>query len=94
MAQAPHRLEQRSRLLASRLTTLRKDLVASLAAPGERPPFTETMTREAALDWWARHRNDQYGAEVLRRMDPVQIAELDASLYAHVNQPPQEVPLA
>ena len=81
-----HRLEKRARMLASRMTQIKDGLTSQL----DGRPFTEAKTRTAALDWWARHRNDQYGAEVLRRMDPVQIAELDQSLYAHVNR---EVPI-
>jgi hypothetical protein len=82
VAAAPHRLEQRSRLLASRLSALRDDLRASLAAPGERPPFTEAMSESAALDWWAAHRYDQYGMKVLQAMPPDRIAQLDAALTA------------
>jgi hypothetical protein len=77
---APHRLEQRSRLLASRLTALRDNLRSTLADPGERPPFTEAMTQSAALEWWAAHRYDQYGLGVLQRMPPDRIAQLDLAL--------------
>lgn len=77
-----HRLEKRARMLASRVGQIRDGLASQL----DGRPFTEAKTRSAALDWWAQHRNDQYGAEVLRQMDPVRIAELDAALYAHVNQ--------
>lgn len=83
-----HRLERRARLLASRIDAAGRGLGSILGGR----PFTDAKTRSAALDWWSQHRTDQYGAEVLRQMDPVQIADLDAALYAHVNQ--QEVPRA
>jgi hypothetical protein len=69
-------------MLASRVSQIKDGLASQL----EGRPFTEAKTRTAALDWWAQHRNDQYGAEILRQMDPVGIAELDAALYQHVNQ--------
>lgn len=76
-----HRLEKRARMLAGRVAQVKDGLTAQL----DGRPFTEAKTRTAALDWWAQHRNDQYGAEVLRQMDPVQISQLDAALYQHVN---------
>lgn len=76
-----HRLEKRSSMLASRMRQVGDGLASQL----DGRPFTSAMTRSAALDWWAQHRSDQYGAEVLRKMDPVRIAELDQALYAHVN---------
>lgn len=77
-----HRLEKRASMLASRMRQVHDGLTSQL----DGRPFTSAMTKTAALDWWAQHRHDQYGAEVLRQMDPVKIAALDQALYAHVNQ--------
>lgn len=81
-----HRLEQRAQLLAGRMDTASKGLAQQLGA-GDRPPFTTAMTRTESLDWWRQHRHDEAGAEVLARLRPWDIAQLDADLQAHINGP-------
>lgn len=71
-----HRLERRSRLLASAITARVEALRDSIASPGERPPFTEHKTEKEAFAWWRAHFNDEYGQRVLERMQPDRVAEL------------------
>ena len=80
MADLGHVLERRATLLAGKLTARKRILVQSLAPKGQRPPFTEQLSKADALAFWQAHRNDQQGAEVLARMNDVDIAELDAAL--------------
>ena len=83
MADGTHRLERRSKMLAGRMQSTSRALGNQLGGH----PFTSAMSQPEALAWWAQHRNDQYGAQVLRQMDPTKIAELDAALYRYVNAP-------
>lgn len=80
MADYGHVLERRATLLAGKLTARKQMLVESLSPKGQRPPFTEQLSKADALAFWQKHRNDQQGAEVLARMNDVDIAELDAAL--------------
>lgn len=88
-----HRLERRSQLLATRLKERVEAMTNALAPPGQRPPFTTTMTKNAALDWWAKNRYSDVGKMALSRYTPDQIAELDATL-ARRNQAALEQPTA
>lgn len=88
-----HRLERRSQLLATRLQERVEAMRNALAPPGQRPPFTTTMPKNAALDWWGKHRYDDVGKSALANYSPDQIAELDATL-ARRNQAALEQPTA
>lgn len=86
-----HRLERRSTLLGRRMGAA-ADALAAQIGEGERPPFTEARTRNEALDWWRTHRHDEYGARVLERMPPWEIARLDADLGARMSGEEEAVP--
>ena len=86
MAEAQHRLERRATLLAGQMDTASKGLAQQLGA-GERPLFTTPMTKNESLAWWREHRHDEAGAQVLSRMQPWDIARLDADLQAFINGP-------
>lgn len=75
-----HRLERRAKLLSAGLQARREALRMALAAPGQRPPFSEQLARPAALSWWRKHRGDELGARVLANMRPDSILELDQAL--------------
>ncbi len=75
------RLEQRATRLGQRMRELSATLATHLGA-GERPPFTTAMTKSESLAWWGLHRHDEYGATALARMQPWDIARLDADLGA------------
>jgi hypothetical protein len=75
-----HALERRARVGGERLRARIRVVANSLARPGERPPFTTALTDREALAFWRRHRFDAVGAEVLARMRPAQIQELDLTL--------------
>jgi hypothetical protein len=55
-------------------------LKQAVAPPGQRPPFTEQLTKREAVAFWQQHRYDSTGAEVLARMKPADILELDTAL--------------
>ena len=80
MAGTEHRLERRTRLLTLRVRERVDRLRDELAAPGQRPPFTEAKTAAEALAWWRAHRHDDLGQRVLARYTPDQIADLDVAL--------------
>ena len=73
-------LERRAHMLAGKLTKNKEMLRDALAPPGQRPPFTEQMTKREAIGWWREHRFDKYGQEVTSRMKPVDVMELDRAL--------------
>jgi hypothetical protein len=81
---AAHRLETRARTLTARLNERVTAFRDALAPPGQRPPFTEAMSRAQALQWWAKHRLDDLGKQALARYTPDQVAELDAELARHL----------
>ena len=74
---AQHPLERRASMLATRIKVLRDALRDAVAAPGERPPFTEHHSAAEAFAWWRLHRHDEYGQRVVERMRPEQVARLD-----------------
>lgn len=86
-----HVLERRSRLLAQAMTRTSEGMAQLMQGPGGRPPFTEHMTSNASMDWWATHRTDKYGQAVIESWmanDPAQgmvtLQELDAALARRV----------
>ncbi len=80
MPEIPNVLERRASMLAGRISARKEIIRDAFAPPGQRPPFTEQLTRAEALDFWRRHRHDRVGAEVLARMRDQDIVELDAAL--------------
>ena len=80
MADVDHLLERRAKLLASKLTA-RKDLLRqTLAPPGQRPPFTQQLSRPEALAFHRQHRYDPAYADYYKRLGPEGILELDNAL--------------
>jgi hypothetical protein len=73
-------LERRAHMLAGRLSKNTQMLRDALAPPGQRPPFTEQMTKADAVTWWRAHRFDKYGQDVVARMQPADVMELDQAL--------------
>lgn len=80
MADTPHLFERRVKLLAGRLQKDKALLVQAIAPPGQRPPFTEQLSKRDALNFWRAHRQDGIGKEALSRMKPEAIMELDLAL--------------
>ena len=80
MSNAEHILERRAHLLAGKLSARRDLLVQALAPKGQRPPFTEQMSKPEAVAWWRAHRYDDLGKQVLDRMGPADVMELDQAL--------------
>jgi hypothetical protein len=87
------RLELRSQMLANAIVRRRDALAGSLAAPGDRVPFTERLPKGEALTWWRANREGPLGQEVLKRWqqaDPtgamIRIAELDRALAEMYDQ--------
>jgi hypothetical protein len=78
-----HRLEKRSEMLASRMRAY-TDALAKQLGEGDRPPFTEALTRTESLTWWRAHRDDDFGRAVLERMRPLDVARLDVELARFV----------
>ena len=81
------RLEHRSDLLAQKMRDT-ADRLSRQLGQGDRPSFTTPLARSAALDWWRAHRHDEYGAAALARLQPWDIAQLDADLAAAMNPEP------
>jgi hypothetical protein len=75
-----HILEHRAHLLADALLARKKLLVEMLAPKGKRPLFTEQLSKPEALRWWQKHRYDALGKQVLDRMQPGDVMELDQAL--------------
>lgn len=82
---AQHPLERRATMLATAIRRQKDALRDSVAAAGDRPPFTEHHTEREAFAWWRLHRNDEYGARVIERMKPDQIAALDLWLTRSID---------
>lgn len=61
----------------------------SITPKGGQPPFTRRMTAAQALDWWLRNRYGPLGMELVSRMQPQQVAALDAWLAQAANMQPQ-----
>jgi len=76
----PYRVERRAALLSERITQRRQTLRDAYSPPGQRPPFTQTLSRRDALTWWRQHRSDDVGKQVLDRMSPNDIMNLDLAL--------------
>jgi hypothetical protein len=89
-----HRLETRARLLSERLQHARQTIRDAVAPAGQRPPFTEQLSKPEALRFWQAHRFDEYGQAALARMAPEQVQELDLALAraneAQMYAPPVE----
>lgn len=73
-------LERRAHMLAGKLAKSKEMLRDALAPPGQRPAFTEQLTKREALSWWREHRFDKFGQEVTSRMRPREVMELDQAL--------------
>lgn len=48
-----------------------------------RIPFHTQLPQAQALEWWAQHRYDGMGAQVLANLNPTAIANLDTALTQH-----------
>ncbi len=78
--------DRRANLLAGRMNRLIDGMARGMQAENG-PMFTQTLDDESALDWWEKHRNDQFGAELIERWaqtDPagaaLRIQEIDNRL--------------
>lgn len=80
MAQAEHRLEKRSQLLAARIKERGQAIRDAVAAPGQRPPFHVALSKPDALAWWREHFDDDLGQSVLTSWTPDQVAELQVEM--------------
>lgn len=75
MALKEHRLERRARLLAMKMQERVSDLQNVVGVA-----FRREVPRGKALAWWRKHRFDELGAQVLARMQPQDILDLDLAL--------------
>jgi hypothetical protein len=89
-----HRLETRAHLLAERLSHEKATIVEALRPEGKRTLFSKQLSKPEALKFWQQHRFDEIGAQVLARMSPSDVMELDAALTqaneAEMYAPPVE----
>lgn len=81
-----HALERRSSRLASAMKQRVQTFATSLTPPGTRPPFTQTFSRDKALDmilnaWHMPAMQQWVGA-----MDPASKLELHNALSEHIMQ--------
>jgi hypothetical protein len=83
MADIENVLERRAKAMAEAIKGRRDLLTQALAPTGQRPAFHEQLSKPAALAWWTQHRNDGMGKEVIARMKPESILELDNALAQH-----------
>lgn len=80
MREPEHTIERRAAMLATKMQQ-RVDILRDFMRPeGARPPFTQLLQEQRAMQFWAAHRYDELGARVLQNMTPQHIAELDAAL--------------
>ncbi len=81
------RLEMRSRKLGDAISR-RVDIVTQgLRPPGQRPSFTQQLSKPDALNWWLKNwGNPQTGGRVLSQMDPMSQLELHAALSDHIDK--------
>jgi len=75
-----HRLETRAHLLAERITHDRQTIVDALTPDGKRTLFAKQLSKPEALRFWQAHRFDDIGKQVLARMSPSDVMELDQAL--------------
>lgn len=75
-----NRLERRAEVLASAIQRRIGVLAEALVPDGERPPFTQQLTKREALAFWRKHRNDAMGKSVLNGMTLDARLELDQAL--------------
>lgn len=87
-----HKLERRSRLLATRITQRTRALREAVTPPGERPPYSVVMNREHAMEWWSQNRFSDVGTLVLQNWKPEQVATLDAQLSEWQTQQAMKAP--
>jgi hypothetical protein len=79
-----HKLERRSRLLADAIKARTTTLAQSITPRGGRPPFTDSLNRTQAMEWWSKHRYDPYGETLVKRMQPTDVMQLDNALGAYM----------
>lgn len=75
-----HKLDQRVLALSGAIQRRKQLLTDALRPSGQRPPFTQQLSEPDALAFWQRNRNTSLGKEVLQRMKPEDIMELDLAL--------------
>lgn len=74
-----HILERRADMLADAINH-RVELLSEFLTSDDRPVFSKRLSEREALDWWQRHRYDEFGARILASWTPQQIMALDAAL--------------
>jgi hypothetical protein len=75
-----HVMERRASRLAAAIEHRIGVMVAFLKPAGRPPVFTRRVGRKEALEFWRRHRTDELGMQLLSRMTPEQVMELDRAL--------------
>lgn len=80
MANTQHRLNTRVQLLTQAINRRVGLLSQFLAPPGQAPALHQQLSSTEALDWWRKHRYDQFGQQVLSNYSPEEVARLDNSL--------------
>lgn len=80
MSGVPHVMERYAERLAGKLSSHIDMLSDFIAPPGQRLPFTQQLSKRAALDFWKQHRYDEIGKPWLDRMDAQSVMELDNAL--------------
>lgn len=80
MAQSQHPLERRAQMLAGKIQGRVADLGQAMQAANGRIPFHTKLSQGTALEWWAQHRYDDLGQQVLQNLDPLDVLHLDRAL--------------
>lgn len=81
-----HILERRANLIAQKLEQRVQDMTIALQAADGRLPFHTKLSRGDALDWWMKHRYDSLGQQVIQKLPPMAVFNLDAELAKRVEQ--------
>jgi len=79
-ADREHRLDHRATLLAEKISHRIGMLRLVFNPPGGRQPFVRQHTTQESLAFWRKHRYSPIGQQVLARLSPAQIMELDSWL--------------
>ena len=82
-------LERRVASLSAAIQARRQLYADALRPKGQRPAFTQQLSRPEALAWWQQHRYDDLGKQVLANMQPDGVMELDLAL-SKANEPTTE----
>lgn len=79
-----HTLERRSLRLASAMQRRVESFSTALTPPGSRPPFTQTFSKDKALDTILTHWKMPATQQWISSMDPQSQLELHNALSQHI----------